>query len=137
MVLTSGQNLFFFCILCLTGCATQAEREALFEDRLRMMAGVSEERLLSSMGRIPDNSYQLKDRTKILQWRWDTSYIDPGAPPIYWGGLGRGWGGGWWMPMEGFPPALVREGCIVEWTVVSGRAQGYRWQGSGCRKIAT
>ena len=135
MISTRCQSLIVVCVLSLMGCATQAERDALFDNRLREMTGVSEARLLSGMGRIPDNTYQLEDGTRILQWRWDTSYIDPGVPPIYWGGRGRGWGGGWWMPMGGFPPTLVREGCIVEWTMVSGLSQGYRWQGSGCRKM--
>ena len=39
------------------------------------MAGSNERGLLGGMGRIPDNSYQLDEDTKILQWRWDTSYI--------------------------------------------------------------
>lgn len=65
------------------GCETRAEREAAFDGQLRAMAGSPEAGLLGSMGRIPDNTYQLEDGTKILQWRWDTSYIDPGMPPIY------------------------------------------------------
>jgi hypothetical protein len=51
------------------------------------------------------------------------------------GGWGWGWGGGLWMPMGGFPPTLVRQSCIVEWTMVSGSAQGYRWQGAGCQNV--
>jgi len=123
--------------LSLAGCVTRAEQEAAFDGQLREMAGAPEAGLLRSMGRIPDNTYQLEDGTKILQWRWDTSYIDPGMPPMYrrFGGWGWGWGGGLWVPMGGFPPTLVREGCIVEWTMVSGTAQGYRWQGAGCRKV--
>ncbi len=127
----------------LGGCATKEEREAVFDNRLREMAGAPEAGLLNSMGRIPDNSYQLEDGSKVLQWRWDTSYIDPGMPPLYYGygygrygGWGRGWGGGLWMPMGGFPPTLVRQGCIVEWTMASGSAQGYRWQGAGCAKVS-
>lgn len=124
-------------LLPLAGCATRAEREAVFDGQLREMSGASESRLLSSMGRIPDNTYQLEDGTKILQWRWDTSYIDPGTMALYprYGGWGWGWGGGWWVPMGGFPPTLVRQNCIVEWTMVSGTAKGYRWQGNGCQKI--
>lgn len=123
-------------LLLLAGCASRAEREAVFDNQLRAMAGQSEAQLLSSMGRIPDNTYQLEDGTKILQWRWDTSYIDPGMPMFTrYGGWGWGWGGGWWAPMGGFPPTLVRQGCIVEWTMVQGSAQGYRWQGAGCIKV--
>lgn len=121
------------------GCATKEEREAVFDNRLREMAGTQEAGLLNSMGRIPDNSYQLEDGSKVLQWRWDTSYIEPGSPPIYYnrfGGWGWGWGGGAWMPMGGFPPTLVRQGCIVEWTMVGGSAKGYRWQGAGCAKVS-
>jgi hypothetical protein len=40
-----------------------------------------------------------------------------------------------WMPMGGFPPTLVRQGCIVEWTVTKGATQSYRWQGSGCNTV--
>lgn len=121
----------------LPGCETRAEREAAFDSQLRAMAGAPEAGLLNSMGRIPDSSYQLEDGSKILQWKWDTSYIDPGMPPLYqrFGGWGWGWGGGLWIPMGGFPPTLVRQGCIVEWTMVSGLAQGYRWQGAGCQKV--
>lgn len=121
----------------LPGCETRVEREAAFDGQLRAMAGAPEAGLLNSMGRIPDNSYQLEDGSRILQWRWDTSYIDPGMPPMYqrFGGWGWGWGGGLWMPMGGFPPTLVRQSCIVEWTMVSGSAQGYRWQGAGCQKV--
>lgn len=126
-------------VLCVAACGpTRQEREAVFDSRLREMANASEAGLIGSMGRIPDNSYQLEDGAKILQWRWDTSYIDPGSPPIYWapyGGWGWGWRGGMWMPVGGFPPTLVRQGCIVEWTMVSGAAQGYRWTGAGCAKV--
>ena len=125
-------------VLALVGCTTRAEREAALDSQLREMAGAPEARLLSGMGRIPDNSYQLEDGTKILQWRWDTSYIDPGTPAPFmrYGGWGRGWGGGWWAPMGGFPPTLVRQSCIVEWTMEGGLAKGFRWQGNGCQKIA-
>lgn len=126
-------------LLSQAGCATKEEREAVFDNRLREMAGTPEAALLNGMGRIPDNSYQLEDGSKVLQWRWDTSYIDPGMPPLYYGGFGgwgRGWRGGMWMPMGGFPPTLVRQGCIVEWTMVGGAAHGYRWQGAGCAKVS-
>jgi hypothetical protein len=113
-------------LLLATACAT-GPTTAEFDMRLREMAGSSERDLLGSMGRIPDNSYQLDDETKVLQWRWDTSYISPGMPPMY-HRFGR-----MWMPMGGFPPTLVREGCIVEWTVAKGATQNYRWQGNGCR----
>ncbi|MDP1749497.1 MAG: hypothetical protein Q8L22_08570 [Reyranella sp.] len=124
-------------LVSLPGCATRAEREAVFDSQLREMAGAPEAGLLNSMGRIPDNTYQLEDNSRILQWRWDTSYVDPGSPPMYqrFGGWGRGWGGGWWIPIGGFPPTLVRQSCIVEWTMVGGTAQGYRWQGAGCQKV--
>lgn len=129
--------LTLLALLALIGCTTRAEREAVFDDHLREMAGAPEAGLLSSMGRIPDNTYQLEDGTKILQWCWDTSYIDPGTAPIYWryGGWGRGWGGGPWTALGGFPPTLVRQNCIVEWTMVNGTAKGYRWQGAGCQNI--
>jgi hypothetical protein len=125
-------------LVALSACTTRAEREATFDSQLRAMANAPEAQLLKSMGRIPDNSYQLEDGSRILQWRWDTSYIDPGSPPYYtrYGGWGRGWGGGWFAPMGGFPPTLVREGCIVEWTMAGGSATGYRWQGTGCQKVA-
>jgi hypothetical protein len=124
-------------LLSLIGCTTRAEREAAFDSQLRAMAGAPETRLLSSMGRIPDNSYQLEDGTRILQWRWDTSYIDPGTAPLYtrYGGWGLGWGGGPWTAMGGFPPTLVRQSCIVEWTMAGGSAKGYRWQGAGCQNV--
>jgi hypothetical protein len=130
--------LTLFPLLFLAACATRAEREAVFDNQLRAMAGQPEAQLLSSMGRIPDNTYQLEDGAKILQWRWDTSYIDPGSAPLYsrFGGWGWGWGGGYWVPMGGFPPTLVRQSCIVEWTMVQGAAQGYRWQGSGCQNVS-
>jgi len=128
------QFLGLLALLHLMGCSTQAEREAIFDNQLREMAGASEAGLLKSMGRIPDNSYQLEDGTRILQWRWDTSYIDPGMP-LLWGGWGWGWRGRGWMPMGGFPPTLVRQSCIVEWTLVGSMAQGYRWQGAGCQKV--
>ena len=139
-VMVSGMPRRFLALLLLpslAGCTTRAERDAAFDSQLREMSGASETQLLSSMGRIPDNTYQLEDGTRILQWRWDTSYIDPGAPAFYprYGGWGWGWGGGWWTPMGGFPPTLVRQSCIVEWTMVSASAKGYRWQGNGCQKI--
>jgi hypothetical protein len=124
-------------VTVLAGCAPGVDRLAIFNNQLREMAGAPEAGLLNSMGRIPDNTYQLEDGSKILQWRWDTSYVDPGTPPMYqrFGGWGRGWGGGLWVPVGGFPPTLVRQSCIVEWTMVSGTAQGYRWQGGGCQKV--
>jgi hypothetical protein len=116
-----------FVLLPLIACSS-AQTGADFDLRLREMAGTDERSLLGSMGRIPDNSYQLDDDTKVLQWRWDTSYVSPGTPPMY-----QRVGYGMWVPFGGFPPTLVREGCIVEWTVTKGTAQSYRWQGSGCR----
>jgi hypothetical protein len=113
--------------LSLAGCGQTNEQ---FDMRLREMAGTNERGLLGSMGRIPDNTYQLDDETKVLQWRWDTSYISPGMAPMY-SRMGRGI----WVPVGGFPPTLVREGCIVEWTVSRGATQNYRWQGKGCRSV--
>ena len=66
--------------LLLAACG---QTNAEFDMRLREMAGANERDLVGSMGRIPDNSYQLDEETKILQWRWDTSYIRPGMPPMY------------------------------------------------------
>lgn len=119
-------TLALLALLPLLGCASSPPAES-FDVRLREMGGRPERALIDGMGRIPDNSYQLDADTKVLQWRWDTSYVSPGTPPIYWRV------GGMWVPMGGFPPALVREGCIVEWTVSQGNAQSYRWQGNGCR----
>jgi len=113
--------------LGLLGCAG-AEPGESFDTRLRELGGKPEREVIDGMGRIPDNSYQLDADTKVLQWRWDTSYVSPGMPPIY-----RRVAGSMWIPMGGFPPSLVREGCIVEWTVTKGNAQSYRWQGNGCR----
>jgi hypothetical protein len=140
MELTRILPVIAFSILALAtlaGCETRKEREAAFDSQLRAMSGASEAGLLGSMGRIPDNTYQLEDGTRILQWKWDTSYIDPGMPPMYqrFGGWGWGWGGGLWIPLGGIPPTLVRQGCIVEWTMVGGLARGYRWQGAGCQKV--
>ena len=39
------------------------------------------------------------------------------------------------MPIGGFPPTLVRQNCIVEWTVANGATKAYRWQGNGCRSV--
>jgi hypothetical protein len=39
------------------------------------------------------------------------------------------------MPMGGFSPTLVRQSGIVEWTLESSAAQGYRWQGASCPKV--
>jgi len=110
--------------LLVAACAVQTGPD--FDRRLGEMGGGDERALLAAMGRIPDNSYQLDDETRILQWRWDTSYIAGGWAPAY------RRVGGLWVPMGGFPPTLVRQGCIVEWTLSRGRTQSYRWQGSGC-----
>ena len=73
--------LAFLLLLSAVGCATQTSQE--FDLRLREMSGSDERSLLSGMGRIPDNTYQLDDDTRILQWRWDTSYITGGWAPMY------------------------------------------------------
>ena len=114
-------------LLLLAACGGPTGED--FDLRLREMAGSSERDLVGNMGRIPDNTYQLDAETRILQWRWDTSYISPGMAPMYqrFGGL--------LMPIGGFPPTLVRQGCIVEWTVANGATQAYRWQGNGCRSV--
>ena len=124
-------------LFLVAACAGPTNQE--FDTRLREMAGSDERQLLGGMGRIPDNTYQLNEDTRILQWRWDTSYISPGIAPSYIGG-GWGWGrgfgwGGPWMPIGGIPPTLVRQGCIVEWTVTKGATESYRWQGSGCATV--
>ncbi|CAN5821418.1 hypothetical protein BH11PSE3_BH11PSE3_35880 [soil metagenome] len=121
--------LAFLLLLSVAACATQTDQQ--FELRLREMSGSDERGLLSSMGRIPDNTYQLDEDTRILQWRWDTSYIAGGWTPMY---QRVGWG--MWMPIGGFPPTLVRQGCIVEWTVTKGATQSFRWQGSGCNTVS-
>jgi hypothetical protein len=123
--------------LSVTACADQTPQ---FDARLRAMAGSDERQLLGSMGRIPDNTYQLDADTRILQWRWDTSYVSPGVPPAYFGGgwgypfPGYGWSGPW-VPLGGIPPTLVRQGCIVEWTVAGRTTRSYRWQGRGCGSV--
>jgi hypothetical protein len=114
-------------VLLLAACGQTSEQ---FDMKLREMAGANERELLGSMGRIPDNTYQLDDETKVLQWRWDTSFISPGAPPMY-QRVGRRGG----IFVGGVPPTLVREDCIVEWTVAKGATQRYRWQGNGCRSV--
>lgn len=125
-------------LIASVACSDQANQA--FDMKLRGMAGSDERQLLGGMGRIPDNSYQLDSETKILQWRWDTSYISPGVPPVWmaggwgWAYPGYGWGGPW-APMGGIPPTLVRQGCIVEWTVTGGTTRSYRWQGSGCGSV--
>jgi hypothetical protein len=141
-IVTSGivmrSVLAIVMVLSAAACAEQSNQE--FDMRLRAMSGSDERSLLGSMGRIPDNSYQLNTDTKILQWRWDTSYISPGVSPAYFGG-GWGWaypGFGWegpWMPLGGIGPTLVRQGCIVEWSVTAGATRSYRWQGRGCTSV--
>lgn len=113
--------------LLAAGCGVPYEQ---FDVRLREMAGSDERSLLGGMGRIPDSSYPLDDTTRILQWRWDTSYVSPGMAPMY-----QRVGRGLWMPVGGIPPTVVQEGCIVEWTVSHGVGQTYRWQGHGCRPV--
>ena len=107
-----------FLLLGLAGaCAGQTNQE--FDMRLREMAGSNERALLGSMGRIPDNSYQIGDQTKVLQWLWwDTSYGSPSCSPR------RGRGG---------YSSTLSDGCRVEWTVSKGTSQWYHWEGYGCR----
>jgi len=85
-------------------CAGQTNQE--FDMRLREMSGSNERALLGGMGRIPDNSYQLDEDTKILQWRWDTSYITGGWAPTY---QRVGWG----MWMHDLPLASTNQGQRV------------------------
>jgi hypothetical protein len=99
-------------LLLLGGCG---QTSAQFDMRLREMAGASERTLVDAMGRIPDNSYQFDDGTKVLQWRWDRFYIIPSAPR--------------------HPPRLTHESCIVEWTVTEGASLAYRWRGNACRTV--
>jgi hypothetical protein len=99
-------------------------RYAQFDARLTEMAGANERQLLGAMGRVPDNSYQLDDLTKVLQWRWDETYISPSCSPTYHG-----------RPSGGYPPSLVHESCVVDWTVTKGTSQTYHWVGYGCRSV--
>jgi hypothetical protein len=112
-------------LLSFVSCDLTDDRSyAQLDARLREMAGVNERQLLGSMGRIPDNSYQLADQTKVLQWRWDTSYDSPSCTPMYHG-----------RRSIGVYPLQVRENCVVEWTVSRGTSQTYHWQGVGCRSV--
>ena len=113
-------------LLSLLACDQTDDRTyANFDARLREMAGGNERQLLGAMGRIPDSSYQLGDQTKVLQWWWDTSYGSPSCAPTYFGRRSIGI----------YPPSLVRENCIVQWTVSKGTSQTYHWQGYGCRSV--
>ncbi|HYX01464.1 MAG TPA: hypothetical protein VE963_05215 [Reyranella sp.] len=88
---------------------------AQFDARLRAMTGASERQLLGAMGRIPDNSYQIGDGTKVLQWYWwDTSYDSPRCAPRKY-------------------TTTLQDGCRVEWTVSKNTSQWYHWEGHGCR----
>jgi hypothetical protein len=88
---------------------------ALFDARLRRMAGASERQLIGAMGRIPDNSYQIGDQTKVLQWWWwDPSYDSARCSPRR-------------------TSSTLRDGCRVEWTMSKGTSQWYHWEGYGCR----
>ena len=126
------RRCFLASLILLPLAACGGPTNADFELRLREMAGSNERNLLGSMGRIPDNTYQLDEDTKVLQWRWDTSYISPGMAPMY-TRVGRGM----WMPMGGFPPApLSARAASWKWTgVTNGATQNYRWQGNGCRTV--
>jgi hypothetical protein len=113
-------------LFSLLACDLTDDRSyANFDARLREMAGANERQLLGSMGRIPDNSYQLADQTKVLQWRWDTSYDSPACTSAYRGRRSIGV----------YPMSPVRENCVVEWTVSKGTSQTYHWQGVGCRSV--
>src|SRR5262249_26956761 len=94
------------CPLALLAACGQTNEQ--FDMSLRDMGRTDERGLWGRRGRIPDSSHQLDDSTKVLQWRWDSYYISPGMPTMY-----RRIG--FWMPMGGIGPTLVREGCIVEW----------------------
>jgi hypothetical protein len=96
-------------------------RQAQLDARLRGMAGASERQLLGAMGRMPDTTFfQVgDDRTKVLQWWWDTPSCSPRRKS------------------EGYSPSPVRESfCVVEWTVAEDTSQTFHWQGHGCSSIA-
>jgi hypothetical protein len=114
-------SLLLFCLLSCSMAIDETDEVTLaqFDARLRGMAGASERQLLGAMGRIPDNSYQIGDQTKVLQWLWwDTSYGSPSCSPR------RGRGG---------YSSTLSDGCRVEWTVSKGTSQWYHWEGYGCR----
>lgn len=109
-------------LLPLLACDQTDDRTyARFDEQLREMAGANERQLLGAMGRIPDHSYQVGDQFKVLQWRWDPSYVAPSCTPR--------------RAIRGYSPDLAGEGCIVEWTVSKGTSQRYRWGGYGCGSV--
>ena len=117
-------SLLLFSLLACSMAIDQTDDTtfALFDARLRGMAGASERQLLDAMGRIPDNSYRIGDQTKVLQWWWwNTSYDSPSCSPR------RGIGSN---------SLTLRDGCRVEWTVSQGTSKWYHWEGYGCRSDA-
>lgn len=114
----------------LAGCAQpRPDTHDNFDAWQRSLKNVPEPALIAAMGRIPEASYQLDERTKILQWRWNTAYLNPGIPPDY------KLLNGVWTPSGGVAPSLVTEGCIAEWYVQDRRAIRYRWEGWACRAM--
>ena len=102
-----------------TGELTAADLPPAWSPVLGLRDSSHERQLLGAMGRIPDNSYQIGDQTKVLQWLWwDTSYGSPSCSPR------RGRGG---------YSSTLSDGCRVEWTVSKGTSQWYHWEGYGCR----
>ena len=109
---------------------TDAQLEARYaqlDTSLRRMAGANEKQLLSAMGRTPDTTFPAgDDRTRVLQWWWDTSYAGPACTPALYQSRSIG---------IYAPQRTVRQDCIVQWTVAKGTSETYRWQGYGCRSV--
>lgn len=120
--------IVFALLLLAAACAEpRPDTHDNFDAWQKSLKGVPERTLIIAMGKIPDGSFQLDQRTRILQWRWDTSYITKGVPPDY------RLVNGVWVAQGGVAPQLVKEGCIAEWFVEDGRAARYRWEGWACR----
>jgi hypothetical protein len=104
-------------------CASAADA---LDYRMKPLVGANEPALLAAMGRPPDASAQPAPGVKVLQWRWQRSYAVPDRM------LGYTYASGTVQPIPHTSEGMVREACLVEWTVEQGIATHYRWQGNDC-----
>jgi hypothetical protein len=116
----------FAAAAALIGLAACSDPRQEFIRELSLRTGLPEEALIAQMGRAPDSSSQVNTNTRILTWRWNSSYLSPGKAPTWVDVRGEQ------RPVGSTPPRRIVRNCVVEWRVVDGVASTFTTHGDGC-----
>lgn len=128
--------LSIFAVLLLAACATEINTKHI--SRMESFIGQSEKQVIMSWG-VPDKTYALDNKTKVITYR-DTDYYNDGGSGF---GMstcagsfpGRGIGYGGCIDPIPRPTRTYERTCEYSFNIVEGKAVGWFQNGNSCPRI--